>query len=46
MKLKAESLAYWDGDAGRFIVEEGPIRILVGGSSAATRLQTGIMITR
>ena len=38
MKLKAESLAYWDEHAGRFVVEEEPIRILVGGSSADTRL--------
>jgi beta-glucosidase len=46
MTLKAESLAYWDEHAGRFVVEDEQIRILVGGSSADARLQTGIMVTQ
>jgi beta-glucosidase len=43
-KLKAESLAYWDERAGRFIVEQEPIRIMAGGSSADTRLETTLTI--
>jgi beta-glucosidase len=46
MKLKAESLAYWDEHAGRFVVEEEPIRIQVGGSSADMRLETTVTIAR
>ena len=34
MNLKADSLSYWDEHTGRFVVEEEPIRIMVGGSSA------------
>jgi beta-glucosidase len=46
MKLKAESLAYWDEHAGSFVVEEEPIRIMAGGSSADTRLETTVTIAR
>jgi beta-glucosidase len=46
MKLKAAALAYWDEHAGRFIVEEEPIRILVGGSSADTRLAATVGIVQ
>jgi beta-glucosidase len=46
MKLKAASLAYWDEKAGRFVVEEGPIRLMVGGSSSDTRLETTLTVAR
>jgi beta-glucosidase len=46
MKLKADSLAYWDERAGRFVVEEEPIRILVGASSTDTRMETVVTIAR
>ncbi len=46
MKLRADSLSYWDERAGRFAVEEEPIRILVGGSSADTRLATVVTVIR
>jgi beta-glucosidase len=46
MKLRADSLSYWDQHAGRFVVEEEPVRILVGGSSAESRLETVVTITR
>jgi beta-glucosidase len=46
MKLRADSVSYWDQQAGRFVVEEEPIRILVGGSSVDTRLETVVTITR
>ncbi len=46
MNLKAESLAYWDEHAGRFIVEDEPIRIMVGGSSADARLAATVGIVQ
>ncbi len=46
MQLKAESLSYWDEQAGRFVVEEEPVRILVGGSSADTPLATTVTIAQ
>jgi beta-glucosidase len=46
MKLKAESLAYWDERAGRFIVEGEPIRVMLGSSSADTRLAATVVIAR
>jgi beta-glucosidase len=46
MKLKGDSLAYWDQAAGRFVVEEEPVRITVGGSSADTRLTTMVNVAR
>jgi beta-glucosidase len=44
LTLKAESLAYWDERAGHFIVEGEPIRVMVGGSSADTRLAATVVI--
>jgi beta-glucosidase len=46
MKLKADSIGYWDEAARRFVVEQEPIRILVGGSSADTRLETVLTIAQ
>jgi beta-glucosidase len=46
MKLKAASLAYWDEPAGRFVVEDEPVRLLVGGSSGDVRLETSVTVTR
>jgi beta-glucosidase len=46
MKLKADSLSYWDERAGHFVVEEEPVRILVGGSSADTQLETIVKIAQ
>ncbi len=46
MTLQADSLAYWDDHAGRFLVEQEPIRIMVGGSSADTRLATTVNVTQ
>ncbi len=37
--LKAEALAYWDGDRESFVVEEGRVKIFVGGSSSDSRLE-------
>jgi len=46
MKLKADALSYWDQRTARFVVEEEPVRIQVGGSSADTRLETVINVTQ
>ncbi len=43
--LKAESLAWWNEKSTGWEVEEGPVSILVGGSSADIRLQKSIQIT-
>jgi beta-glucosidase len=45
MPLKAASLAYWD-EHGRFVVEEGPVRLMVGGSSSDPRLETTVVVSR
>lgn len=44
--LKAETLAYWDKDQHRFVVEKGKINILVGSSSADIKLQETIEVMR
>jgi beta-glucosidase len=42
--LKADSLGYWDEKAARFVLEQEPLRIMVGGSSAGIGQQTTIGI--
>jgi len=42
--LKAESLAYWNTDAQRFVVERDKIRIMLGGSSGETKLEKTISV--
>ena len=42
--LKAESLAYWNTDAQRFIVERDKIKIMLGGSSAQTRIEKTVSV--
>jgi beta-glucosidase len=44
--LRAESLAYWDQEQRRFVVEEGRIRVLVGSSSADVRLQEIVTVAQ
>jgi beta-glucosidase len=44
--LRAESLAYWDQERRRFVVEEGRIRVLVGSSSADVRLQKTVTVAQ
>jgi beta-glucosidase len=44
--LKAEWLGWWNAKEGRFEVEQEPVRIVVGGSSADARLQKTINVTR
>jgi beta-glucosidase len=44
--LQAEWLGWWNAKEGRFEVEQEPVRIVVGGSSANARLQKTIHVTR
>jgi beta-glucosidase len=46
LRLAAASLGYWDEKAGRFVVEEGPVTLTVGGSSTDARLQTTVTVSR
>ena len=46
MTLKAASLAYWDEKASRFAVEDEPVWLMVGGSSADVKLQTTVTVAR
>jgi beta-glucosidase len=39
ISLKTASLAYWNADTQRFVVERDKIKIMVGGSSAQTKLE-------
>ncbi len=42
--LKAESLAYWNTDTQRFVVERDKIHIMLGGSSARTKLEKTVSV--
>ena len=44
--LKAESLAYWDEHEARWKVEDEPVLIMVGGSSAHVAAQRTIAVGR
>ena len=44
--LTAESLAYWDDGKHGFVVEEGPVLIMVGSSSADVRAQRTVRVGR
>jgi beta-glucosidase len=46
LDLPAASLAYWDEKAGRFVVEDEPVRLMVGSSSADVRLETTVTVSR
>jgi beta-glucosidase len=42
--LKAESLAYWNTDTQRFVVERDKIKIMLGGSSAQTKIEKTVNV--
>jgi beta-glucosidase len=46
MTLRAASLAYWDEKASRYVVEDEPVRLMVGGSSSDVRLETTVTVSR
>ena len=45
LSLPASSLAYWSSDAHRWVVEEGPVELGVGGSSADIRVRRRIGVS-
>ena len=45
-ELKASDWAYWDNDKNKFIVEAGPVNLLIGASSEDIRLTKKIEITQ
>ena len=46
MMLKADSLAYWNEKAARFVVEDEHVRLMVGGSSADVKLETTVTVAK
>ena len=44
--LKADSLAYWDETANKFVVETEPVEILAGASSADIRLRKTVQVVQ
>jgi beta-glucosidase len=44
--LKAESLAYWDADTQKFVIEKDKIKIMVGSSSADIKLEKTIDVRK
>jgi beta-glucosidase len=44
LPLRASSLAYWNAEGHRWVVEEEPVRIQVGASSADIRLESTIRV--
>jgi beta-glucosidase len=46
LKLRAASLPYWDEKAARFVVEDEPVRLMVGASSSDVRLETTVTVPR
>ena len=46
MVLKADALSWWDQKQSRFEVKQEPVRVVVGGSSADSRLQRTINVVR
>lgn len=46
LPLISENLAYWDVSKQAFVVEKGTIQIMVGSSSADTRLTKTIRVTQ
>ena len=42
--LKAQQLAYWDTSRKAFVVEQEPIRLMIGASSADIRLRAEIEV--
>ncbi|HEV8265577.1 MAG TPA: glycoside hydrolase family 3 C-terminal domain-containing protein, partial [Gemmatimonadales bacterium] len=46
LPLGASSLAYWNADGHRWVVEEEPVRIQVGASSTDVRLEATLRVRR
>jgi beta-glucosidase len=46
LRLKAEQLAYWNVEAHRFVIESERVELMIGASSADTKLSATVNITR
>ena len=46
LQLTAKGLAYWDQAAGHFVVEPGPVEVLIGSSSADIRLRKSVLVAK
>jgi beta-glucosidase len=44
LPLKADALAYWDDEANRFVTDADSVRILIGSSSADTKLERTVRV--
>jgi beta-glucosidase len=44
VRLDAEELMHWDTGAGKFVLEKGPLDLLIGASSADIRLEKRIRV--
>jgi beta-glucosidase len=45
LQLKGTDLAYWDAAGHSFVLEPGSVGIIVGTSSAGTRIEKTISVT-
>ena len=46
LQLKTEQLAYWNVEAHRFVIEPEKVELMIGASSADTKLSATVNITR
>jgi len=46
LELKAEQLAYWNVEAHHFVIEPEKVELMIGASSADTKLSATVKITR
>jgi beta-glucosidase len=46
LPLKGTDLTYWDADKRSFVVEPGRVSIILGASSADTRIEKTISVTQ
>jgi len=46
LELKAEQLAYWNVEAHHFVIEPEKVELMIGASSADTKLSATVNITR
>lgn len=44
IEMEVDELSYWNTDAGGYVLEKGPVKLLVGASSADIRQETSITI--
>ena len=40
IELEVDELSYWNTDAGRYFLEKGPVKLMIGASSTDIRKET------